>query len=107
MKWFNSLPSVVKLRILKTIELHCSRYHRGSTCFFKVLFHLLRRYRTTEYTECQAFFTVVRIGSPEPLTSKGVLRSPPFGSKGGDTLACGGGGGGTLLTTGQTRLCIL
>jgi hypothetical protein len=27
---------------------------------------------------------------PQSLT-----RNPPFGSKGGDTLACGGGGGGT------------
>jgi hypothetical protein len=25
----------------------------------------------TEYTECQAFFPVVRIGSPHPLTPKG------------------------------------
>jgi hypothetical protein len=34
------------------------------------------------------------IGSPHPLTGKRVLLPPPpFGSKRGDTLACGGGGG--------------
>jgi hypothetical protein len=43
----------------------------------------------TEYTECQAFFPVVRIGSP----TKGV--APLFGFKGRDTLSCGGGGGRT------------
>ncbi len=41
------------------------------------------RGETTKYTECQAFFRVGRIGSPQPLTRKGVLL-PPFGSKGGD-----------------------
>jgi hypothetical protein len=30
----------------------------------------------TEYTECQAFYPVVRIGSPRPLTRKRVLPHP-------------------------------
>jgi hypothetical protein len=47
----------------------------------------------TDYTECKAFCPVVRIGSPHLLTRKQVLL-PPFGSKGGDTLACGGGARG-------------
>jgi hypothetical protein len=35
----------------------------------------------TEYTECQAFFLVVRIGSPTPLTRKEVLILPPLGPR--------------------------
>ncbi len=38
---------------------------------------------------------VVWIGSPHPLTRKGVLLIPHLGPRGGDTLACGGWGGGT------------
>ncbi len=34
------------------------------------------------------------IGSPPPTHRQASVASPsPFGSKGGDTLACGGGGG--------------
>jgi hypothetical protein len=47
----------------------------------------------TEYTECQAFCPVVRIGSPptpHPLASV----YPPR-VQGRDTFACGGWGGGT------------
>ncbi len=75
----------------------------------------------TEYTECQAFCPVVRIGSPS-LTRKQVVL-PPFGSKrgdtlaceycpplfrskGGDTLACGGGGGGTQFPTKGQKLVL-
>jgi hypothetical protein len=59
--------------------------------------------RGSEYTECQAFCPkIVRIRSPHPLALKRVLL-PPFGSKGGDTLACGGGvWGDPILTKGQT-----
>ncbi len=32
-------------------------------------------------TECQAFFTVVRIGYPHPLTLKGVMLLPPLGPR--------------------------
>jgi hypothetical protein len=42
-------------------------------------------------TDCQAFYPVVRIGSPHSLTRKRVLLLP-HGSMGGNTLACGGGG---------------
>jgi hypothetical protein len=70
--------------------------------------------RPSEYRECQAFFPVVRIGSPLPHPQGNVAPPPPFGSKGRDTLACGigGGGGGPILTNGQTlwysgTLCIL
>jgi|688.fasta_scaffold778411_1 hypothetical protein len=45
-----------------------------------------------EYAEFQAFFPIVRIGSPPQ--SQVSVAPPPFGSKGRDTLACGGGGGG-------------
>jgi hypothetical protein len=42
------------------------------------------RGRTTEYTECQAFSAVVRIGSPRPLTRKRVL-PPSLVPRGGHT----------------------
>ncbi len=43
----------------------------------------------TEYTECQAFYPVFRIGSSLPLTSKRVL--PPFWPNGGPTRLQGRG----------------
>jgi hypothetical protein len=52
---------------------------------------------TTEYTECQAYFPVVRTRSPPPFRM-GVLLVLPFGSK-GEThslvveVVVGGGGG--------------
>ncbi len=49
---------------------------------------------TREYTECQAFYPVVRIGSTHPLICKRVLLPPPFGSKGGGTFTSGWGCGG-------------
>ncbi len=48
--------------------------------------------KVTEYTECQAFSSVVRIVSLRPLTRKRVL--PPFGSRGGHTHWVRGGGSG-------------
>jgi hypothetical protein len=49
---------------------------------------------------CQAFFPLVRIGSPPPPHLQGIVAPPlPFGSKEGDTLACGGGGGEDLIPT--------
>jgi hypothetical protein len=58
-----------------------------------------------EYTECQAFYPVVRIGSPHPLNCKRVWL-PTFESKGGDTLTSGwgdgGGGGESIPTMGHT-----
>ncbi len=54
-----------------------------------------------EYLECQAFYPVVRIGSP-PSTAR-ECDSPPVGSKGGDTLISGCvGGGGLIPTMGHT-----
>jgi hypothetical protein len=51
----------------------------------------LQRRNTTEYTECQAFSPVVRIGSPSRrLTRTRVLPPPPFGSKGGGTHSLAG-----------------
>jgi hypothetical protein len=48
--------------------------------------------RTKEYTECQAFCPVIRIGStPHPHPSE--CCSPSW-VQGGNTLACGGGGEG-------------
>jgi hypothetical protein len=49
--------------------------------------------QSIEYTECHAFFPLVGIGSPHPLTRKRVLL-PLFGFKGRDTLAFGGSGWG-------------
>ncbi len=46
---------------------------------------------TTEYTDCQAFFPVVLIESPHPLTSKGVLLFHSLGPRGGEILARGMG----------------
>jgi hypothetical protein len=54
----------------------------------------------TQYTECQAFCPIVRIGS---LSAASEYCSPLFGS-GGDTLAGGGGAAwrGPMPTKGQT-----
>ncbi len=60
----------------------------------------------TEYTECQAFCTVVRIGSPQPLNRKRLL-PPPLRVHGGDTPACGKGGGGDLIPTKEQKLWYL
>jgi hypothetical protein len=47
-----------------------------------------------EVLECQAFFPVVRIGSPHPLTPQGGVAPSPFGPHGGRTrLRCEGVGG--------------
>jgi hypothetical protein len=44
---------------------------------------------------CQSILSSSRNWAPHPLTHKTVfVAPPPFGSKGGKTLACGGGGGG-------------
>ncbi len=54
----------------------------------------------TEYTECQAFYPVVRIGSSPPPRSP-----PPLGTREWDKLACergGGGWGDPVPTMGQT-----
>ncbi len=66
--------------------------------------------KTTEYTECQAFFQVVRIGSPHPLTRKGVLLLPPLGQRGRHTRLMGRGCGGTQFRRRDSHsgtLCIL
>jgi hypothetical protein len=51
---------------------------------------------STEYTECQSFRPVIRIGPPTPSS---------FESKGGDTLAGGGGGGETQFQRRVYTLC--
>jgi hypothetical protein len=38
---------------------------------------------------------LVQIGPPQPIHPKESIAPPPFGSKGGDTLACEVGGTGT------------
>jgi hypothetical protein len=47
----------------------------------------------TKYTSCQAFCLVVGIGSPHPLTRKGVLLPPPMGPRGRHTTVRGKGRG--------------
>jgi hypothetical protein len=37
----------------------------------------------TEYTKCQSFSPVIRIGSPSPLTPQASVAPPYFGSKWG------------------------
>ncbi len=59
--------------------------------------------QTTEYTECQAFFPVVRIGSPHP---PGSVAPPPFGSNGGGTFACEGENGGPNYEAGTGTLVL-
>jgi hypothetical protein len=54
------------------------------------------------YTECQAFFAVVRIGSSHPLTRKGMLLLPPSDPRGGG--ATGRVWGDQIPSTEQT-LC--
>jgi hypothetical protein len=48
----------------------------------------------TGYPERQNVCPVVRIGSPAPSPASECCCPLPFGSKGGDTLACGGSGRG-------------
>ncbi len=50
--------------------------------------HQLQSHIGTEYTEYQAFCPFVGIGSIHPPTPQACV-APPFGSKEGDTLACG------------------
>ncbi len=50
---------------------------------------LVARMYTKEYTECQAFFPVVRIGPLTPSTARDCCSSPMW-FQGGDTLAHGG-----------------
>ncbi len=50
---------------------------------------------STEYTECQALYSVVRIGSSQPLTCKRVLYP---------LLSPGGGGGGETCSLGKEGL---
>jgi hypothetical protein len=45
--------------------------------------HLLGETETTEYTECQAFFPVVRMGSPYTPSSTGECCSSPLWVQGG------------------------
>ncbi len=57
-----------------------------------------------EYTECQAFYLVVRIGSPHPLNCKRVWL-PPLWIQGGrhtHIRMSGWGGGGPIPTMGHT-----
>ncbi len=55
----------------------------------------LHTYHSPSILDCQAFCSVVLIGSPTPLSRKRVLLSSPVWILWGDTLACGGRGGGT------------
>ncbi len=55
----------------------------------------------TEYTECQAFFPVVRIGSPHPLTRQWLLLLPPLGPRGSHTRLREKGWGDPIPTKGQ------
>ncbi len=49
------------------------------------------------------FLQASELGLPHPLTRRRVCTPPPFGSGGGDTLACGTGSGGVpIRTRGQT-----
>jgi hypothetical protein len=57
-------------------------------------------FRGTECTECQAFSSVVRIGSSRSLTRKRVL-PPPLFNPGGDTLVYGRAGGGSQFGGGE------
>jgi hypothetical protein len=54
-----------------------------------------------EYTECQAFYPVVRIGSPHPLTCKRVL-FPPLWIQGGRHTHFRRGWGESIPTMGHT-----
>ncbi len=95
-------PGVVSGLVLGQLVLLL--YKRYLPNYFLLLQHWV-------YTECQAFWPSVRIGTPSlrvgdphPVTRKRVLLPPPllgffiyfftyFCVQGGDTLACGGGSG--------------
>ncbi len=62
--------------------------HRVNQLTF-LIFKLIIKVSTAEYKECQDFCQIVRIGSPHPLTPRGVLLSPLWVQEGED------GGGGT------------
>ncbi len=49
--------------------------------------------KCTEYTECQAFSPLVRIGTLRPLTRKRVFPPPPLIPRGTQSLAGEGAGG--------------
>jgi hypothetical protein len=55
-----------------------------------------------DFTECQAFCLVVRIGSPPPPLASVSPHIPHLGHEGGITLARGEGVGGPMPTKGQT-----
>jgi hypothetical protein len=44
----------------------------------------------TEYTKCQSFSPVIRIGSPSPLTPQASVAPPTLGPSGGHTRWGGG-----------------
>jgi hypothetical protein len=68
-------PSQLKPQILFLVGI---TYMKG--------FSLLRTVSPTEYTECQAFFPVVRNGPPPPSPTNGCC--PPEFQGWGDTFAC-------------------
>jgi hypothetical protein len=62
-----------------------------------------------ENTECQAFFPIVRVGSPPPQPQRSVA-PPPFGSEGETHSLAGKGAGGPKSDEGthsDSGTCIL
>jgi hypothetical protein len=67
--------------------------HRVNQLIF-LIFKFIIKVSTAEYSECQDFCQIVRIGSPHPLTPRGVLLSPLWVQEGE------GRGGGTQFDEG-------
>jgi hypothetical protein len=66
----------------------------------------LRRNRTTEFTECQAFSTVVRIGSARPPPRQRMLAPPPIWFQGGTHSLAGEEVGGANSDEGMDTLVL-
>jgi hypothetical protein len=71
-----------------------SRYvlkRKGGTMY--VVRDICQCVQVTEYKECQAFPSVIRIGSPAPPQPQASVASPPLDPGGIDYLAGEGAGG--------------
>ncbi len=114
------------ISLFSFLYLFSNRFSISHICFAYQLFHPINVKRTsyeismvwkqrhriiwntysTEYTECQAFCPVVRIGShvPHPLTHKGVLLPPLVGSN-WETHSLAGEGVGDPIPAKEKTLC--
>ncbi len=92
-------------KLYMTIKEKWRNYHHiTSQHSTRICTNLRKNFACTEYTECQAFSPVVRIGSPPPAPSPTSERciSPPLFPKGGTHSLAGEWTGELSRTKGQT-----